>query len=209
MGWSVPRMWEGRTAALVAGGPSLTLRQVHLLARAHGAGRVKVMAISDAVWPCWWADWLHSADPKWWLGYRDTGLHHFPGIMTTAIEDAMTIKWGVKMAERSGQLGFDPDPSKVRHGRSSACGGLHMLAQTGVSRILLLAVDMKPGPPGRSHWFGDHPQAFGNDCDYGRMIEGFEAIAGPLAEREIDVVNCSPDSALTCFRKAPLEELLR
>lgn len=206
MYWSIPRDREGQTAIIVAGGPSLDLAQVRQVARI----RIKrddetlVVAVNDAVYPCWWADWLHFCDAKW-AHWHASAVAKFAGIKTT-LDDTLPLAWGVKVLNNTGRDGFDPDPACCRHGANSAYQATHSVIHAGVSRILLLGVDLKPSRAGERHWFGDHPQP--TNPDFGKWASAFETLLPSLRERGIEVVNCSPGSALEAFPKQPLESAL-
>lgn len=202
--WSVPPIWPGATVAIVGGGESLTLRQVHRLAIAHAEGRIKVIAINDAVFPCWWADWLHACDPKWWTWHAQHGLDKWPGIRTTNVQHAMCVNWGVHLVKCEGQTGFSDDPGVVRSGKNGAYIAVQMAAHAGASRILLTGCDMKPVP----HWFGRHPDGDPHQPDYPGMRAAFATLVEPLRARGVEVLNCSPGSALDCFPMARLEDVI-
>ena len=75
----------------------------------------------------------------------------------------------------------------------------------------MLGYDMKVGvgvDKGRTHWHDEpRPDGFA-DVLAQSMLPHFASLAGPLAERGVEVVNCTPDSALECFPKATLEDAL-
>lgn len=202
--WSVPRMWEGETVVIVSGGPSLDLAQVHRVFIAHAEKRCRVIAVNDAVFPCWWADWLHAADAKWWHGHKDHGLANWLGIKTTGTPDAMTNRWGVRWFTNTGKEGFDPDPSCYRTGGNGTYAAMHFAGHAGAGKVVLLGADMKGG----THWFGDHPRGIRGTPDFPNWIRRFATLVEPFREMGIEVVNCSPGSALECFPKARLEEVL-
>jgi hypothetical protein len=205
--FKVPRCWPGKTAIIVAGGPSLTLRAVRAIAvaRTDIADRFRVMAVNDAVFPCWWADWLHACDAEWWNA-NVVSVGEFSGIRTTLTEK-IPGAWVSGYLRNSGVYGFDDDPSSCRSGWSSAYQAMHIAIQTGVKRIILVGVDMKR-IGGQSHWFGEH--AFPSRSDYANaMIPAFRTLVPALEENGIDVVNTSMESALPDFPKKELEEVLR
>ena len=203
--WTVPRFWRGQTVAIVAGGPSLSLADVHRLAQAKGRRAVRVIAVNDAVYPCWWADWLHAGDGKWWEHHAGA-LGAWPGIRTTTTASLLD-SYGVRLLQVSGTDGFDPDPAYVRSGHSSAYHAICAAVHAGAARVLLLGLDMKTAADGRRHWFGEHWD--GTEVDYAAtMLPCFETLVEPLAALDVEIFNCAPDSALTCFRPLRLADLL-
>lgn len=209
--FTVRPIWDGLSAIIIAGGPSLSLAQIRLIARArHAAGSTfRVMAINDAIYPAWFADWLHAADRQWWFEHIQ-GVHTFPGIKTT-LEDDVPEPWVTGYLQNTGQDGFDPDPACCRTGANSAYQAMHISIHAGVRRIILVGVDMKDSAKGDRHWFGDHPAILGTArVQYDKiMIPHFETLAPTLKERGVEVINCSPGSALTIFPAKDLVEALR
>ena len=78
----------------------------------------------------------------------------------------------------------------------------------GAKRIILLGFDMKAAADGRMHWHEDHPVRTPANVFTQSMLPAYKTIVGPLEERGIEVINCSLDSALTVFKKMPLDEAL-
>ncbi len=197
--WPIPQLWPGKTAVILAGGPSLDLAQIRHVAMARLEGHCRVIAVNDAVFPAWWADWLHCSDNKWWVWHRNTATK-FAGIKTTQ-DETVPVGWGVKLLRNTGETGFDPDPSCLRTGASGAYQALHCAVHAGVKRVLLLGVDMTGG-----HWFGLHPDGMDQGCD--AMLANWPTMLPALEERGVEVVNCSMESRLDCFEKRELAEIL-
>ncbi|HUV32836.1 MAG TPA: hypothetical protein VMW31_04620 [Devosiaceae bacterium] len=197
--WIIPRLWPGETAVILAGGPSLGLKEIRHVARAKLENSCRVIAVNDAIYPAWWADWLHSSDNKWWNWHRLTATK-FSGIKTTQGE-IVPPQWGVELLHNTGIEGFDPDPACVRAGNSSAYQAVHCAIHAGARKIVLLGVDMTEG-----HWFGRHPDGMDQGC--AAMLPCWPTLLPALEERGIEVINCSPDTRLDCFEKRRLAEVL-
>jgi hypothetical protein len=198
----VAPIWQGRTVVILGSGPSLSVGQLRLIARAkHEVGsRVSVIAVNDAVYGAWWADWLHSCDQIWWFENIQM-VHTFPGTKTTLAED-VPAAWVDGYLKNTGLSGFDEDPSCCRTGASSGYQAMHIAIHAGARKIILVGFDMKAGPDG-SHFFGEHR----HDPRHGafkEMLAEFEGLEPVLKDRQVEVVNATPDSALTVF---PMEEL--
>jgi len=199
-------MWEGRTVAILASGPSMS---AHVAENIRQAG-IPAVAINDTARLAPWADMLYACDGKWWLHHASWALN-FAGLKVTA-DDSLVFPQvkciGLRPNGRGGyeELGFDPDPAYVRTGENSGYQTTHIVAHGGAKRILLTGFDMRG-----DHWFGKHPPglADANGCGvFPQFIENFKTIVEPLRERGIDVVNCTPDSALRCFPLGNLEDEL-
>lgn len=201
--YRVDRLWTGLTAVVIGGGPSLSLAQVQAIARAKLTGGVRVVAVNNAVYVAWWADWLHACDFKWWREHIQQ-VQHFAGIRTT-LDPLVPDLWKVGLLKNTGREGFDPDPANCRHGSNGVYQAMHCLIHADVRRIALVGVDMKRDG-NRTHWHDGHGA---DSVDYAAvMAPHFETLKPALEERRIEVFNASPGSALEAFPKVSLEEAL-
>jgi hypothetical protein len=209
--FTIEPQWTGCRGVIIGGGPSFTLAQNRLIARARlvPSSRVRVIAVNDAIYGAWWADWHHACDTTWWREHIQS-VHSFPGIKTTLAED-VPEPWVTGYLENSGDVGFDPDPSRCRTGANGVYQAICIFMHSGVKDIILVGVDMKTDDNGKNHWFGNHPQHFGSDrVDYAKqMIPKFETLLPAMEERGVKVRNASPGSALTIFPHVDLDSALR
>jgi len=196
MHWVVEPDWRGDTVVIVAGGPSVTLSQVRAIGLARAGASIKVVAINDAIYPCWFADIGYACDTAWWRHHG--GLPGFAG-RRVSLDDCGID--GVDFLINTGTQGFDPAPGCLRSGGNSGYQALHLCAHLGADRVVLIGFDMRG-----SHWFGEHPPAIRRIAPNMRnRIERFHELGAVLAARGIDVVNATPGSALTGFRVGDLE----
>lgn len=202
----IPRTWEGLTAIVVCSGPSLSTGQVRAIAKARNApdSSFRVIAVNDAVYPCWFADHLHSCDARWWRNNVLT-LGRFAGVRTS-VESDIPWPWTDGFLLDTGQTGYDPDPSNIRTGRNSGYQAIHIAMHYGAARIVLVGMDMKAAAGG-AHFFGNHAGV--QVPQYAKtMVPLFESLRPALADRGIDVVNATPGSALEAFPAIDLDYAL-
>lgn len=87
---------------------------------------------------------------------------------------------------------------------NSGYQAINLAYQFGAAKIILIGYDMQH-TGGKTHWHGDHPKGLTN----AQGIEGWRKCFTPLAEDlaaiGVDVVNCSNETALTCFRRSTLQ----
>jgi len=209
--WPIPVLWPGAAAVVVAGGPSLDLAQIRHVARARLEEQCRVIAVNDAVYPCWFGDWLHACDGKWWTWHRLTATK-FPGVRTTCTETvpeswAHYIRVLPPDRETGLKTGFADEPDALVGGGNGGYQAIQIAVKAGARRVILLGLDMKFGAGGKAHFFGDHPDHIRSDYD-GTILPNFPGLADALKARGIEVINCSPNSALTCFPMARLEDVL-
>lgn len=226
--------WKGRTAVLIAGGPSLTTEDVEIVRQARMAERVRVVVVNDAYLLAPWAD-VHYAGDRRWHAWHTAGIEK-PLLGLTAAQVAArwkafagqkaAVEWGTEyptpqpnavIADEAvhilGNLhepyhgeGLSLDPERIVTGRHSGFQALNVAVLAGATRILLLGYDGAPAPGGRTHWHGGHPVASAGIFEYIRR--SFSAAEAQLAAAGVEVVNCSPGSQINAFPKAPLAEVL-
>jgi hypothetical protein len=194
--WQVPPLWSGRTVAILASGPSMT----QAAADAVRAAGVAAIAINSTLRLAPWADMLYAADPEWWGHASNRDALAFPGLRVSC-----SAVRGVHQLRNSGVEGFDPDPMALRTGGNSGYQGLHIAIHGGAARVLLLGFDMRG-----CHWHGPHPAGFKVTTSetYARWVTRFPALGKVARARGIEIVNCTPGSALQCFPMADLAEQL-
>lgn len=195
----VDRIWHDDTCAIFGGGPSLTAADVRA---AHDAGW-RTMAIKDAVTLAPWADVLYGAggDPaRWWAQHGPT-LTAYRGLRFTL--DPAAAAWATVL-RNTGETGLEDDPSGLRTGRHSGYQAINLAVHLGARRIRLLGYDMRL-VGGREHWFDRKAYA---PMPFDRFLMIFETLVEPLRTRGIEVINCTPDSALHCFPTCALEDVL-
>lgn len=195
MTWRVPAMWTGRTVAVLASGPSMT---PHVAAAVRS---VPTIVINDTFRLAPWAALLYAADEAWWHANPDA-------LAFAGLKVSVASVPGVEQLRNSGTQGFDDDPGCLRTGSNSGYQAVHLAAHAGAARILLCGFDLsaKKG----AHWFGTHGSGLVNTAPetYARFIRRFEELQPLLAARGVEVVNCTPGSALKCFPAADLADML-
>lgn len=218
----VNRSWEGETAVIIGGGPSLTAAQ------AEKCRGLRCIAVNDAYLLTPWADAIYFADSRWW-GWMQNGrdgkgfpaLALSPAELTARYRSFAGLKISISNAEpvvrepgvlflknhnEAGKAGdaFSQDPGMIKTGSNSCYQALNIAILAGAKRIIFLGLDGKSS--GKKHWFGDHPD--GSEAPYASMREQFRNAARWCAEHGITVLNCSPGSAIDCFPLMALEDAL-
>lgn len=177
--------WSGRTVACLASGPSLTAEDCN---RIRDAGLPTVVA-NTTFRMAPWADILMAMDTAWWRNYMPEVEASFKGELWGYIKYP-----GVTVAR--GRL------LPIRGNSGSLAIALAIAASA--ARIILLGYDCKFASDGRRHWHPDHPRSMGNASAIENWPLQFELVARCGKEHGTDIVNCSRDTALECFRRGDL-----
>lgn len=216
--WKVPVAWAGETVAVLASGPSMSALR-DSVQRLRGVCRV--IAVNnqgirtqdhlgqwhEAIAP--WADVLYAADRKWWWENRDEA-EKFEGLrvsISQAGEAKLVLPFEVNILRNGGQHGYDDRPDHIRTGCNSGYQAVQLAAKFGAKRVLLVGFDMRAS--GRyQHWFGEHKWRANHRSPYCTFLHMFNASAKVYAERGVEILNCTPGSALRCFDMADLNEVI-
>jgi hypothetical protein len=170
------------TWAVVASGESVT---------AAVAARVRhlpCVAVSDGFKLAPWARALVSSDSPWWR--KTEGALKFAG-----------DKWSMSGFEGTSRI--IPHGCIGTHTNSGLVGVDRAVTYYGAKRVLLLGIDMVG-----THFFGPHKSLTNTTPE---RFEFFMAQFAAYAEEMrpgVEIINCSPISALEVFPKRALEDVL-
>jgi hypothetical protein len=219
--WSVPHEWEGETAFLVGGGPSLIGFDP---ARLAGLGRVIAinrMVLPFQAWPGLpTADVMYFCDASFW--HRDgaaiRAFYRGPRIVTLA---RLPNDPDLLRLTRHARLGLSSDPRQLCHGANSGYQAINLAYLFGAARIVLLGFDLKVSvSTGRTHAHGGYlpPNHSINDRlvyqgevshQLGQVhLPKFATLQDPLALAGVEVINASPHSALDVWPRMSIDEAL-
>lgn len=177
----------------LASGPSLTAADVELV-RQWRTGNRKVYVTNNTHTLAPWADLLFAGDAKWIEYY---GAEGFQGERVTASSSAKAFGW-------------DRIPNDVLWYENSGAAIISLAMYRGAKRIFLLGYDcQKTG--GKTHWHGSHVGMLSDGRklhDATNMNEWsgkFGLIATSAKERGVQIVNCTRETALKCYKRLSLE----
>lgn len=190
-------LFEGRTALVFATGPSLTK-----LWSPERPIPWPSIAVNDAWKIAPKADILYATDAAWHMHHK--GVPDFAGVKVGYQGPGPA---GVIWLQGSGGEGYDPRLGYVRHGQGSGYAAVHLAAQLGARRIVLVGFDGRP-VNGLAHYFGEHDRAIRKPMPFGVWLERFAVLATELKKRGVEVLNATPGSALRCFPTVRLEDIL-
>lgn len=203
----VTRQWDGETVVIMASGPSLCDSQVDAVKRFHKAGKCRVIAVSNTYERAPWADALYSCDAPWWAHYKPD----FAGQKWSQTRDASNFGARRVIGKSGNRLSFDP--AHINNGLHSGFQALNLAVLFGAAKIILLGFDVQ-ATGDRSHWHEDHPTGDGlrlsnPDAEKYESWRGvLDGVADQLSDAGIEVINASRETALTAYRRMPIEEAL-
>lgn len=191
--WIIPRAHEGRTVAVLASGSSMNQRTADAL---HIAD-VPCIAVNTTYKLAPWAWALYAADVEWWIHPGNATAHQFEGLRISC----QSVK-GVHMLRNAGVVGYSDAADCVHTFGNSGAQAIQIAVKSGARRVLLFGFDMHG-----EHWHGKHPQGLRETAPelYERWISRMASLAPELERRGVEVVNCTPGSALACFVRSTMD----
>lgn len=195
--------WSG-PIIVAATGETLTK---HVAAACVASG-CPIIAIKEASLRIPTADVLYACDAHHWKRYE--GYPNFRGEKwsshsSRSYDNKLEVaeKYSLRLVRGVAGKTFSVDPSFIHYGNSTgfqAIGlAIHWMRKPG--RIVLVGFDMRG-----EYFFGHHPRGRAL-ANFGPYMPFFETAAKSLPEG-VEIVNCSPNTALECFPKMLLEDVL-
>ncbi len=184
---------------ILASGPSMCQADADAV-----RGRGVVVAINQTIRLAPWADILYAGDASWWKQYG------------RAVKDFRGRRVGLSMPGQQRdieqllfRMGAGLGLQRINHGNNSGFQAINFAYLEGARRIVLLGYDMQHFE-GQHHWHEDYPTGMGN-FNPGMpelCAPKFGPLAADLAARGVEVINATRRTALACFKRMPLADVL-
>jgi hypothetical protein len=223
-------MWEDGDVWIIGGGPSMT-KQFGIPDKVvrsvlsgtspasvyspymEGIHNKHVIGINVAYLIGNWIDMLFFGDNGFFArNMKQIAL--FPGMKVSCCSDVQHYDWVKYLAIDAIGRGISENPKMVCWNNNSGAAAISVAANAGAKRIVLIGFDMKLDEKNFQHWHNYY--GVGDDSSvrrmqrlpFGRHLRGFGPIAVDAKKRGIEILNASPDSVITEFKKCTVKELL-
>ncbi|RZN97043.1 hypothetical protein EVV10_26355 [Pseudomonas aeruginosa] len=184
-----PKACGWRVAVCIASGPSLTAEDCERVREWRNSSPQRAAICTNTTFRLTpWADALWAMDKVWWERYAAEAKANFCGELLTLSANPFGIK-----------------TARIEHYRNSGGGAVSLAIARGAKRIILTGYDMQK-TNGQSHWHGDHPKGLGSAGKIAEWPSEFERLK--RTNPTIEIINCTRETALTCFARRPLEDAL-
>lgn len=192
-------IWTGETVFICASGPSLTREDVE-----KTRGKAKSIAINSTIRMAPWADALYACDYAWWERYQDD-WKDFQGLKFSQDPKAHRRFGTIYVkSERKPGLG----KNTIHQGSNSGYQAVNLAYLMGAKRMILLGFDMQLTRD-RAHWHGKHMRMSNPTAKLCQTwVHNFNGLAKELAAEGVEVINCTRETALTCFPRKTLDDVL-
>lgn len=107
--------------------------------------------------------------------------------------------------------GLSLDPLRIHYNANSGAQAYNLsLHLAGPGRRILTGFDCDYGPGGARHYHADHGGALKNPnaAEFACWRARWERVAAAARDAGLETINCSRATALTCFPRANLEDVL-
>lgn len=174
-----------------------------------------VVAVNDAYRLFPFADVLYGCDGRWWDHHY--GCKEFAGERWSSHGDRshnekrdVAERHGLSLVRGRDGEGFSFDPAFIHYGDNSGFQAVNLAIHFlgGIGRVVLVGFDMRM-VAGKRHFFGEHPPTLTQtSVGYSLWPKRFEK-ASKMLPPGIEIVNATPESALTCFPIMDLQQAVR
>lgn len=194
-----PHEW----AVLVATGPTLTDDDARLVDKYRR--HVWLLGCNDAYRMFPDLNVLYACDPQWW-NYHGEACRRLPAQKWTQDEGAATAH---KLNHIPGEyeVNLSTNADKIHFGNNSGYQLINLAYLMGIRHMMLIGYTMRvtlATGEKKQHFFGPHPAAMRNIGDYTQFVSQFNTIK----VKDLEIINCTPESAVNCFPKETLEAVL-
>lgn len=229
IGDAVIPKFKGETGVLIATGPSLNEQQIQSIKNAHDEKKCRVFTVNNAYQVVPFTDVHLSCNDNWWQYYwpRDENLRSMPCDKYTWYSD-IAKKYNIKYIKAVVKDGLSHDSKIIHINHGSGPMMVNLALHYGIKRLLLVAHDMRFAPDydGRRqkvgssprHFFGEYPKelthwpsvkiGLSKPGNIDGLMEAYKKMIPDLHSSGMEVINCTPESALECFPKMLLEKVL-
>lgn len=197
--WTISKLWPGQTVFIIGGGPSLIEQDLTPIHNRRVIGVNDAFKLGDWVDVCWWSDCR-------WGVWNQTKLAQFQGLNVSCTrcncEHTNTLQ-----VRRQHAMGISTNPEEINWNRNSGASAINLAYHLGARRVVLLGFDMKV-QNGEHNWHQNHQFKPRPGVYEERFLPVFEHIKQDADRLGLDIINSTPDSALTLFPYVELEGVL-
>ena len=208
---------EPRIGIIIGTGPSLTKDQLKTTQRLQEKGALVFGA--NNVWQIY-SDLtaMISSNPEYYDHYWEKGLKDFKGDIWTW-DAATAAKYDIKYVQGKWEPGLSRDPNFIHYHHGAGPQIVNIAYHYGVRLFLLVGWDMHyPGKQNdhhyteKRHFFGEYPEELqhfprtGPNGEFTGLIREMETINPD--DYNIEIINCTEGSAMTCFPMGDIKDYL-
>lgn len=196
-----------KTGVICGTGPSLTRVVMDVCASAKLSGKAMIFGCNRTIFDLP-LDVHHACNWQFWDHYGSE-LADFPVEMWTTRPEVPGKFPFVRYIREVWSPGLSRDPKTVHAHHGTGPQLINIAYHYGIERMLLVGWDMRHR--GERHYFGEYPESMrhftrnlGPEGELVGLIKEMETIIP--SDYGIEIINCTPGSALTCFPFGRVED---
>lgn len=200
--------WYRQTAVVLGNGPSLLSFPATELERPY----VRSLVANGGYLLFPRADVLMCTDRRWLAANPDLSGYSGPMVVVTRHEVVKVRDPRMVFLHRRfiGDARHDPFARRdtLVEGWNSTSTNISCAIIRGARRIILLGVDLAPGPAGRRRIYDESKEGGLSAAKrYKRQVEHLTMQAEWVRRKGVEVINCSPQSGLQCYPYAEWSDI--
>ncbi len=193
MSYQIPKIFKNKTVFILGGGPSLPD-----LVQGLDLSTTPVIGINNAFRLGKWVDVCWFADARFFWWHKDA-LSYYQGLILTYNRHPENLPSLDRMQNVNivnGRSGHGLSNTCIKFNASSGGSSINVAFQLGAKRVVLLGFDMRRVDGESNWWRYDHPKT---NKGYDAFIKPFTKIKQDADKLGLEILNATPDSALTMF----------
>jgi len=224
--WTIPRMWDGGQCIIIGGGASVprqfgvpedVIQKVfkgELTPSAYSPYMESIhsqhiIAVNMAYRLGDWVDCVFFGDDSFYKNNLQS-LVQYKGLRVTCAQRVPQTGGVFKVVERDAKkkYGVSFNENHVAWNGHSGGSAINLAVHFGVNRIILLGFDMSLDGDKNQHWHKFYPtkNKMSPLSVMQRHMKGYPTISTDL-KGKVEVINCSPNSAITVFPKLNFKDI--
>jgi len=152
-----------------------------------------------------WLDEHYACDDAWWSENGQDFRNKYPNLSSWTQSKVGAENWHINHIPGVHRSGLSLDSDLIHFGSNSGYQLLNLAFLMGCNKFILVGYNMQK-VNGKSHFFGDHPGGLNKKSPYPKFLQAFDRVQPQIKKL---IVNCTPQSALMCFKNNDLEKELK
>lgn len=200
---NIQQIFKNKPAILLASGPSLDDNTIKIIEKYKD--EYIIFGCNDTYTLCDFIDVFYACDGKWWKVHATSFFEKYKNLQHVYTQDADTAtRYKINLVKGKHSNGISTNPQEIHWGSNSGFQQLNLALLMGCSKFILVGYNMQ-SVAGKTHFFTDRDSSLMRNSPYPTFQKAFKHIQKELKPY---IVNCTPNSALSMFRQADLEEEL-
>jgi len=194
--------YRNKPAVIIATGPSLTDETVEIISKYKNSH--VFFGCNDAYRKVNFLNEHYALDHAWWDYHGNSVKDIYKGVSWCGWQD-ICAELNLQYIRGKDKEGLSLDSRYIHWGDNSGFQVLNLAVLMGCSAFIMVGFNMGVKEGEKKHFFGDHPEQCLQQSPWDSFKKSFQYVADVQPELAARIVNCTPNTALECFRIGDLE----